>query len=178
MGIFGLLLFLGVLSRIVPHPANFTIVGALLIFYGAKKGYKGSAILGLSIMVISDILLGFNFASPFVYLGFLAYVMLSKIYNKKLGLIIAPTLASFAFFIISNFGVWLGPWYTHDSSGLAKCFTLALPFYRNTFMGDIIFSIVIYLSYRALSNVNFNKYFNTMEEKWQKLLVRTILKRR
>lgn len=176
MGLFSLFLILGVASRVLPHPANFTIVGALLIFYAYKKDIKNSAILGLSIMLISDLILGFSFASPFVYLGFASYALVSKIYKNRFGLILAPTIAATSFFIITNFGVWLGPWYSHDLLGLQKCFTLALPFYRNTLLGDISFTLAIAAVYKIAVSINLRKA--NKEGEWQKLLGQMNLKRR
>lgn len=178
MGIFSLFLILGTLSRVAPHPANFTPVGALLIFYGAKKGYKQAVLLGLLVMVVSDLILGLSFATPFVYLGFAAYALFSFLYKKKGGIVIAPIVSSIAFFVITNFGVWLGPWYEHSLDGLVKCFTLAIPFYRNTVLGDIVFTVLLYSAYQIVIKINYKKIIVRMEGAWQQLLVVTSLKKR
>ncbi len=139
----GLFLFLGVISRFIPHAPNFTPIGGLILNSSTKKITTG-LIVAIGIMAISDILLGFSFTSPFVYLGMAAYALFGGLLTKRFGILIAPILGSLSFFIISNFGVWLGPWYEHSIAGLIKCFTLALPFYQNTIMSDIIFTISIY----------------------------------
>ena len=178
MGIFTLFLFLGTLSRIIPHPANFTPIGAILIFYGAKRGYKSSIILGLSIMIISDLLLGMSFTTVFVYLGFIGYALTAALYNKRFGIVVAPVLSSILFFIVTNFGVWLGPWYTHDLNGLIKCFTLAIPFYRNTILGDIVFVFLIYLAYEISLKIRYKEILTHTEELWQQLSARVSLKKK
>ena len=140
----GLFLFLGVISRFIPHAPNFTPIGALVLRSSKNRVWIGFAV-AITIMVISDILLGFSFASPFVYLGMASYALFGRLIKKRFGIITAPILGSISFFIISNFGVWLGPWYEHSLPGLIKCYTLALPFYQNTLLSDLSFSILIYV---------------------------------
>ena len=50
-------------------------------------------------------------------------------------------LSSISFFVITNFGVWLLG-YPKTWTGLAECYTLALPFFRNL-MGDLFYSGVL-----------------------------------
>lgn len=177
MNTFALFLFLGVISRLIDHPANFTPIGALIIFYGAKKGSFNAALLAISIMVISDVLLGFSFASIFVYTGFVIYALTAKLYKTKFGIITAPVISSIIFFVVTNFGVWLGPWYEHNIEGLMKCFTLAIPFYRNTVLGDIVFIFLIYLAYQTIGESKYKKHINKLEGAWQQLLIRVNLKK-
>lgn len=171
-------LTLGVIGRLIEHPANFTPVGALIIFYGAKKGFFSGALLGLSIMIISDTLLGFSYASIFVYAGFISYALAAKFYNKRYGLISAPLLSSTLFFFITNFGVWLGPWYEHSFTGLIKCFTLAVPFYRNMILGDVIFMFLIYFGYQIAIKIDYKLYINKLEGACRLLLTRVSLKKK
>jgi hypothetical protein len=139
----GLFLFLGVISRFLPHAPNFTPIGALALHSSKKKIYTG-LLLALAIMAISDIFLGFSFASPFVYLGMASYALWGRYIDRRFGVIYAPILGSISFFIISNFGVWLGPWYEHSLAGLVKCYVLALPFFQNTLLSDLSFTILIF----------------------------------
>ena len=45
------------------------------------------------------------------------------------------------FFLLTNFSVWLfTPWYSKDISGLLYCYTLALPFFRNTLAGNVFYA--------------------------------------
>lgn len=136
-------LFLGVISRFVPHPANFTPIGALIL-HKSKTSKKTALALSLAIMLISDIFLGFSFSSIFVYLGMMSYVLWGKLMDKKLGFIYAPILGSISFFVISNFGVWLGPWYDNSLAGLSQCYINAIPFFQNTLIADLSFTIAIY----------------------------------
>lgn len=145
---FYILLIIAVASRFIPHAANFTPVGAIFIFATYKLGFKRGILLSLLTMIICDLFLGFSFASIFVYLGTMLYVISAlPIVKSKFFIPISAAFGSFLFFLVSNFGVWLGPWYEHTSEGLIRCFTLAIPFYKNTFMADMIFTISIFISY-------------------------------
>lgn len=56
-------------------------------------------------------------------------------------------LASTAFFIVSNFGVWAlgnGTDFAHTWGGLLKCYTFAVPFFRNTLISMAIFLPVLF----------------------------------
>jgi len=140
-----ILIFLQTLSRFLPHPANFTPVGAVSIFATKKYGWKKAAGITLISMIISDIFLGFGWYSVFVYLGSLSYILFEKIFTqKKFSPVISAVLGSLSFFAITNLAVWLGPWYTHDLAGFTKCFTLAVPFYKNTILGDLTFTAALF----------------------------------
>ena len=61
---------------------------------------------------------------------------LSRLFPSFVGAVI--------FFIISNFGVWFtGILYQHSLEGLIQCYIMALPFFTNTLLSTIIFSLII-----------------------------------
>jgi hypothetical protein len=64
-------------------------------------------------------------------------------------------LASIAFFLISNFGVWLSdPDYPLNAAGLILCYEMAIPFFKNTIMGDLAYSAILFGGFEfALSRV-------------------------
>jgi hypothetical protein len=170
---FYLSLLICVASRLIPHPANFTPIGSLILLNSKKSPWKGIA-LGILVMVISDIFLKFNFASVWVYAGFISYAFWGQI--KKLHPVASVILGSISFFVISNFGVWTGPWYSHDLAGFLQCFANALPFYRNTMISDVVFVIVILAGQKAYQLLK-NKYFSEGLS-WEKSLRVAISKRR
>ena len=50
-----------------------------------------------------------------------------------------PAALIVSFFLLSNFAVWaFGTMYPHNWSGLIQCYTMAIPFFRNTFASDLI----------------------------------------
>ncbi|MCX6809475.1 MAG: hypothetical protein NTZ65_01865 [Candidatus Berkelbacteria bacterium] len=141
---FATILILSIVSRFIPHAANFTAVGGLTIFASKKLGVKNAIIITLTSAIICDIFLGFSFASIFVYVGMIGYAVFGKFISKKISYIYVPVIGSIFFFLVSNFGVFLGPWYIHNFSGLTACFTAALPFFKNTLISDIVFTLAIF----------------------------------
>lgn len=139
------LLLISALSRVIAHPANLTPVGAIGVYAARRFGWKKSIFITLSALVISDIFLGFGFYTLSVYIGFVAYAIFQKLFKKyKLSPIYSAICGSTTFFLITNFSVWLGPWYEHNAAGLISCFTLALPFYRNMLVGDLVFLALVF----------------------------------
>ena len=73
----------------------------------------------------------------------------SGIKSKKPS-ILNIVLSSVIFFIVSNFGVWiLG--YPKTWEGFIKCYTVAIPFFRNSLAGDLVYSGLMVLSYNLSS---------------------------
>ncbi len=74
--------------------------------------------------------------------------------GKTLGLTLG---SSFLFFIITNFAVWLtSGMYSLNAEGFLLCFTLAIPFFQNSLLGDlaysgILFGAMYYLERRVFS---------------------------
>ena len=52
--------------------------------------------------------------------------------------------------IISNLGVWL-LYYPKTIEGLIACFTLAIPFFATSLLGDVIYSIVLVYGFSVAS---------------------------
>jgi len=122
------------IARLGILPANISPLGSFGFF-------SQSFFLYFAIIITFDYFVGGFYPDFwFVYLGFLAYPLLGRLAHNhpKRQLLFLP-LASFLFFLISNFGVWYY-WYPHTLSGLLTCYTLALPFYTRTLTGDLIFS--------------------------------------
>ncbi len=171
--VFASLLCLAVASRFLPHVANFVPIGAFTLFLSAKLNPKYSLAFIILAMAISDLFLGFSFASVFVYLGMLGYVLFGSIAKRGIGFALgAAVLSALTFYLISNFGVWLGPWYTHSLAGLIECYTLAIPFFKNTLISDVIFSAIIFILYEVYQQ-NKRGVFA-----WQNILKKPTLKPR
>jgi hypothetical protein len=129
-----------ILFRIIPHPPNFVPITALALF-GSSKNKVSGAYLSLLVMFVSDIFLGFSMITPFVYGSFILISILFNEINVKNVL-----TSSLLFFIITNFGVWiLG--YPQTIEGLLMCYTLAIPFFVNSILGDLFFSYLLKHSY-------------------------------
>ena len=144
---------MAVLSRLLPHPPNFAPITAIALFSSKKLNNKlFSVLLPLIPLFISDLFIGISFINIFVYLSFIIIYFLGSISSK----IDVKTvfLSSVIFFILTNLGVWyLG--YPKNIEGLITCFTLAIPFFVNTILGDLFYSFILFRSYKAAEKIKF-----------------------
>jgi hypothetical protein len=139
------------LYRILPHLPNLTPVGAMFVLGGLYLGRNLAWMLApFAGLLISDTVLNLAFDGRPVhperlvdYLAFAVIALVARWMSDKplaarVGVVVG---APVAFFLISNFGVWLGGgMYPRTLAGLADCYTLALPFFRGTLMGDWLFA--------------------------------------
>ncbi|MBI4948052.1 hypothetical protein HY844_00645 [Candidatus Berkelbacteria bacterium] len=145
------LTLIAIASRLLPHPPNFTALGAGALFGGAKIARPYNYLLVLFSLFVTDIFLGFHSTMPFVYAAFILSVALGEIMPKKYSVKKTATYAlisSTAFFIITNLGVWLvGGIYERSVAGLVTCFVMAIPFYGLTLLGDMLYSLGLFSAY-------------------------------
>jgi hypothetical protein len=139
--------FLGALgsfvSRIEILPANMSPLGSFGFF-------GGNTVLYFVSIIAFDLLVKGTYAGFwFTYLGFAMYPLLGYLARKnwKHQALLLPA-ASFLFFLLSNLGVWWY-WFDHTWEKLLLCYTLALPFYQRTLIGDLAFGYG-YLAVKAL----------------------------
>lgn len=141
-----LLIFLGASLRLLPHSPNFAPITALGLFGGVYLQKKYAFILPLAALFISDLVIGFyGMVMLFVYGSFILSGLIGlwvKKHKTLINVLGASLLSSILFYLITNFGVWLSPnsYYTKDLAGLLQSYTLALPFFRNTLLGDIFYT--------------------------------------
>ena len=137
------------MSRLIPHPPNFTPIAALALFGGANFADKRTAFLvPLAALFLSDLFLGFAMLTPVVYGSFALIVCLGLWLRRRrtVGPIAAAAFTgAVMFFILTNLGVWaLTPLYPRTLNGLTECYVAALPFFRNTFAGDLMYSGLLF----------------------------------
>ena len=74
----------------------------------------------------------------FVLIGIIGWIVKKR---KNLLTVISGTLAgSVLFYLVTNFAVWaFTPLYDKTGSGLIQCYTMAIPFFRNTVLGDLFY---------------------------------------
>lgn len=142
-------------SRLIPHPWNFTAVGAMALFGGAYlPSKKLSLIVPLAALVLSDLVLGFHSTMVFVYGSFLFTVFLGwrmRNENSVTKLMSSSLLSSSIFFVVSNFGVWMMEgFYAKTWAGLAQCYIAAIPFFDNQIYGDLFFSAALFGGYEMI----------------------------
>ncbi|MDR1517653.1 MAG: hypothetical protein LBS52_06135 [Dysgonamonadaceae bacterium] len=156
------MILLAALSRLIPHPANFAPIGGMALFGAAYYGKRYWAfIIPIVSMWISDLILNnvvygqyfdhfvwFYNGSLFTYGAFALIVLSGMLTLKKVrvpNLIVSALGASIIFFLVSNFGVWFsGTMYSKDFSGLMTCYAVGIPFFKNTILGDWVYTGVLF----------------------------------
>jgi hypothetical protein len=158
---FYLLIIAAAATRLFPHPPNVACIGAIGLFAGCYLSGRRAYLVPVATLLLSDIagqllrIPGMGFYNPLtmlaVYLGVVAAVPVGRLMASKKSLWLkAPAgslVASTAFFVISNFGVWMSGWYTLSLAGLVACYVNAIPFYGYTLIGDLAFTGVLFGSY-------------------------------
>ena len=141
--------------RLVPHPPNFTPIGAMALFSGAYLGRRGPAFAApLGALLLSDAILGFYPGMAFQYgsvtlIVLLGWLALSKVSVLRLGA--AALASSILFFLVTNFGTWLiSGMYPLTVRGLAACYVAAIPFFQNTVAGDLFYSALLFGGFALL----------------------------
>ncbi len=160
-------------SRVLPHPYNFTPIGALGIFGGTTiKDKKYALIFPLGALLLSDIMLQLFTRTPgfygweqsFVYGAIILTTYLAtriKTVNVvNVGL--ACIWTSAIFFLLSNFGTWVAHYYyPHTFAGLMQCYAAAIPFYQgdpassfalNLVLGNIFYTAVMFGIYTIVKS--------------------------
>ena len=139
--------------RLVPHPPNFTPIGAMALFSGAYLGKRSLAFVApLGAMLLSDAVLGFYSGFWMTYLGvalivLVGWLALSRVSVLRVGA--AAIASSVLFFLVSNFGTWAwSGMYPHSLSGRSACYAAAIPFFKNTVAGDLFYATLLFGSFR------------------------------
>ena len=146
------LIFAAAFTRIIPHYPNFTAVGAIALFGGTYLPNKKLAFaVPFVAMILTDLIIGFHQTMWAVYLSFGLIVLIGMQVSKKKkvsNIILGTISSSVLFFAITNFAQWLSdPFYAKTGAGLLQCFTLAIPFFGYTVLGDIFYVAVLFGAY-------------------------------
>ncbi len=165
-GFLVLLIVLLALSRMLPHPLNFSPLVAMGLFGAAHFAKRWQAFLipivaaWASDLFINNVLYS-QYYPTFVwfYEGFywqygtyLLIILLGTWYfknNISIPKVLGGVFGSgLIFYLFSNFGVWLTTTlYPLNFSGLIICYTAGLPFYKSTLAGDLFYSTLLFGSY-------------------------------
>ena len=137
------------LSRLIPHPSNFTPMLAVGVFSGF---YFRNFLLGVLIVIFSmflgDLYLGFHETMFFTYIS-LAVAVVFGLLIKRLKfteILFSGLASSVCFFTITNFGAWLTlAMYEKNFSGLLQSYAMAIPFFHNTLISTFLYLIVLKL---------------------------------
>lgn len=144
-------------TRLIPHPPNLTSVTALALFGGAYFSNRRLAfVVPLIALLVSDFILGFYQHMEVQYLSFVLIVCIGfQLQQRRTAPRIAGAtlLSALVFFIVTNFGVWaFDSLYPKTFPGLVSCYVAAIPFFRNTLMGDLTYTVILFGGFRLLEN--------------------------
>lgn len=140
------MIFAGAAARLLPHPPNFTPLGALALFGGACFADKRLALLvPLAALFLSDLVLGLHHQMVWVYGSFALTVGLGFLVRRLPSVVTiasATSASAVLLFAITNFGVWAtGTLYPPTVRGLLNCYVAAVPFFRNALFSTLLFGV-------------------------------------
>lgn len=145
-----LLIIIGILTRFLPHPANFTAVGAVALFSGYYfKDKKWALIVPVLIMLVSDWKIGF-YSWPImasVYLAFALTALLGMAISRQKWFYALPMslVTALLFYAVTNWAVWqFGVWYPHTTAGFIACMVAGIPFIKGTILGNLVYTAVLF----------------------------------
>ncbi|MHB8730906.1 MAG: DUF6580 family putative transport protein [bacterium] len=141
------------LLRFAPHAPNFQPLDAVALFGGAVLPGAWAFVVPLGAIVLSDLVLGF--VAPVMLWVYASYVLMAAI--GRLGLrrhsttkiAGAALVSAIVFYLVTDFGEWLGPLYPHTLPGLAASYIAAIPFLRNSVLSDLAYTFVFFGIYDA-----------------------------
>ncbi|MCF3111115.1 hypothetical protein LL912_20170 [Niabella sp. CC-SYL272] len=179
-----LMIVIAALSRILPHPYNFTPLVAMSLFSGATFNKKWQAyMMPLLAYLLSDIVISltgargfYGISQLFVYGGMALVTALGTTLRqpKAIRVLGYSLMGSAIFWIVSNFGVWVASNFSgsieHEPGlTLGMTYLRALPFYNQfsnqlflgAFGGDLFYSAVLFgvyaLAQKSLPSLRYSK---------------------
>jgi hypothetical protein len=149
-----LFVLFGIAVRFMPHPWMFTPVAASLLFFGAR-GPRRMLWLPLALLIVSDVILTKYYWAYYMtwdqvviwawYAGVLWFGTRLTKHQRPLPVLGAALATSVSFFVISNFATWAATQlYPKTFEGLVTAYTLAIPFFRHSLEGDLIFTAAMF----------------------------------
>lgn len=157
-----ILIAIAVAYRLFPHPANFTAITAVALFAGTILPRRYALAVPLIAIVVSDVFIGLHSLFLVTWATLVVVTWLSHQYLRNISslrVMSASVGASALFFLTSNFAVWVeGRLYDHTWSGFVTCFYNALPFFRSSLLGDLLFSGILFGSYALIHKLASTKH--------------------
>lgn len=151
------LIIAATLSRFIPHPFNFTAVGAIALFAGANFRDKRLAYLvPITVMFLSDIFIGFHVSVIPVYACFAFTVWIGSIISRRqniVSVISGSLFSSIIFFLVTNLPFWYSDLklYPISFEGTMQSYTMGLPFFKNQVLGDLFYTGLLFGVFHLLN---------------------------
>jgi len=113
----------------------FFVIATVSMLSGFLLDKRFSMVVPVSVMLLTDLIIGNNLIFIFTWSGFAMIALLSYILKSRKGfnlqskyLLLGTGIAGVLLYDLwTNFGCWL-LWYPHTVEGLILCYTLAMPF--------------------------------------------------
>ena len=140
------LLLIGILSRMIFHAPNFTPVLALALFGGMTLKKEQALWMPLALMAVSDLIIGLHDMIALTWGSIFLISLLGLWQRQHRGagrILMMSVFSSAVFFVVTNFGAWL-IMYPKTVQGFIECYMLAVPFFRNTLAGTVVYSGVLF----------------------------------
>ena len=172
-------------SRLIPHMPNFTpYIGVALLGGAILKDMKWAILTPVLALFLSDLLInntiariyftdvtGFVWWSPYMTFNLICtilFVLMGRFLlpnPKGLNVVGVSLLAACAFFLISNFGVWMTSEVAYPKTfvGLMACYTAGIPFFKGTAISAVVVSSVLFGVYNLVSKFANVSYSNTQQ---------------
>ena len=155
-------------SRFIPHPPNFTSLIALSFYVPAIIGLRFIPIVLLS-FIVTDLFLGTH--STIIYtwtsvtiIGFISNFFKFSLTQRLSGVF----LSAWIFYLLTNFGVWAGGMYGYGFNDLILTYNMAIPFFYNTLISTVIYSILIELVMKIFIGNNILSFYKNIFYKTSK----------
>lgn len=160
------LIVLAALSRLLPHPPNFSPVEAVALFGGAYFASRAWAfVVPLVAMLLSDLVLATMLGGD--YAGYFGSAGMALVYGcialtTALGLnlrgrvsgarVLGYSLAgSVLFFVVTNFGVFASSVAVpKTAAGLMATYAAGIPFFQWTVLGTLFYSALLFGGFALL----------------------------
>lgn len=160
------MIVLAALSRLLPHPQNFSPVEAIGLFGGAFFARRSLALaVPLLAMFASDLLLGvigggiyWSYVASLSFWSVYAAIALCTLLGFPLrgraggARVLGASLAgSVLFFVVTNFFAWYGSaMYPQTGAGLVAAYVAGIPFFQNTLLGTLFYSALLFGGFALL----------------------------
>jgi hypothetical protein len=156
------LILIAAFGRIIPHPYNMSPIAAMGLLGAAYFSRKWMALaipflatwlsdVFINNVMYADLFDGFTWfyaGSAWVYGSYALIIMMGFVlfHTVSIARIASGSiLATSIFFLITNFGAWLGnPLYPQSFEGLMMSYAAGLPFLQGSFVGDLMYSAILF----------------------------------
>jgi len=148
------------LTRILPHPPNFTAVGAMALFAGATMSNRWlSLLIPAAALFITDLFLGFHNTMWAVYGAMALTTMIGWAIRDRQNFITitgGSLVAVMLFFLITNSAMWVVGFFTPDgfyaqnTSGLIESVAAGIPFLNNSILSQLIYTGVLFGAFHGI----------------------------